>query len=81
MIMFDVKKLKLPPSERIREVYTKYPVWLFYWWKFESMYKDDLREFRKTIVIDDKIAEEHNRSRSSAPMIEVGKMIDRYKTW
>jgi hypothetical protein len=67
-------------DERIRKKYTDYPVWIFYWWKSVSRHRT-LREFRKTIVMDDKIAEEHNRTRSSAPMIEVGKMIDRYKTW
>jgi hypothetical protein len=66
--------------QRIRKKYTNYPVWIFYWWKAESRHRT-LKEFRKTIVMDDAEAEKHDRQRSSAPVIEVGKIIDRYKTW
>ena len=84
MIQFDINKLRLPPKrpktrdERIREKYENYPVWLLYWWKFESEHKNSLREFRKTIS-----EQEHTlgRKHSSTPMIEVGKIIDKYNTW
>ena len=60
---------KMTKDERIKDTYTKYPVWLFYWIAFDSRTGPDLREFRKTI------------SKTKEPMIEVGKIIDRYKTW
>lgn len=67
-------------DDRIRKIYENYPVWIFYWWKAESRHKT-LKEFRQTIVMDDFTAEKYNRTKSSVPMIEVGKIIDRYKTW
>jgi hypothetical protein len=89
MIQFNTYEIamhlkKLTRDQRIREVYTNYPVWLFYWWKFESRHKDSLKTFRKTIALED-IPENNGsgevRTKSSAPMIEVGKIIDKYKTW
>ena len=74
--MFSAKQQNM-----MYEVYNKYPVWLLYWWRFRSIYKDDLKEFRKTIVCDKEVAKENNRSISSDAMIKSGKMIDEYKTW
>jgi len=67
-------------NDRIREKYTQYPVWLFYWWRFASTYQHNLKEFRKTIANEDE-AETFGRKSSSKPMVEVGRMIDKYKTW
>jgi len=66
--------------DRIRTKYTIYPVWLFYWWRFASEYQGNLKEFRKTIA-DESQAEKAGRLSSPKPMLRVGKMIDKYKTW
>ena len=67
--------------DKISKFYRKYPVWLFYWWNFHSSHRDDLREFRKTIVTEESVANKYDRQLSSKPLIEMGKMIDEYKTW
>ena len=65
----------------LRHIYTKYPVWLIYWWKFASVYRYSLREFRASIVLDEATAKKHNRIVSSEPMWSAAEMIDRYNTW
>lgn len=62
------------------KVYREYPVWTFYWWRFSSKYNGNLREFRKTIVSYESVACQVS-SNFSKPLMEVGKIIDKYKTW
>ena len=68
-------------DSRIREKYTKHPVWIFYWCWFESRTKYNLREFRKTIIINQVDAARHDRMISAEPMIVIAKIMDKYKTW
>lgn len=62
-----------------REMYTKYPVWILYWWKSESIYKDDLDKFRRSIVSDEDIAKKNKRQISSEPLIAAAEFIDKYR--
>lgn len=62
-----------------REMYYNYPVWIIYWWRSESVYKNSLDDFRRSIVSDEKTAKQNNRTLSSEPMIEAAKIIDAYR--
>jgi len=62
-----------------REAYYKYPIWILYWWKAESVNRDSLDDFRKSIVEDEAQAKKHNRLVSSEPLIAAAKLIDKYR--
>lgn len=68
-------------ANKTADYFREHTVWLFYWWKFYSSHRDSLREFRKTIVYDEFVATEHDRSVSSKPLQKMGQIIDQYKTW
>lgn len=63
-------------NERVAKKYREYPVWIFYWWMACSEH-NTLKEFRKTICDEDLWW----RKKSRRPLIETGKIIDKYNTW